>query len=510
VLRPRHLAAVPVERGFLRLPHGDVHFRAAGAGPLVLALHESPRSSLSLLPVLDALSSDYRVVAPDTPGYGLSDALPGDAPSMDQYLDVLAGVLDALGAPRAIFFGAHTGAALAVAFADRYPDRVVSLTLDGLSVFTPQEVEDFRTRYLAPYQPRWDGSHVMSLWSRVKDLFTWFPWYDQTSASRLIYEPGDLEALQKSALGFLQAGSDYAKAYTHAAGYDPNPALRSLTAPATVMAKPDDLIAHHLQRLGPDCGCDIRWLSPEPADWRAALRDAVGRGEGAGPVSAIAAGEEGNRFTAVGDGWLHTRHAGPAGGPIRLLVPDLPGDLDALVARQRADHPGARLVVISPPGCGWSDPLAHFSVDGVLDAMDAALRGLDLEPASAAGEGASSLLAALWAQRRGWAFAPEAIDAPAWVLRPELAPTRPLLEGLPLRWDGAHFTSAWFQVRDLALYDVPPGRGVPVRRALLSDTSAEALDRRFRNYIEGPDCAALLAAVVDLSKTRPELAATLR
>ena len=111
MLRPRFPAAVPIDRGFRRLAHGDVHYRAGGAGPMLLALHESPRSSLSMQPVIEALSGRFHVVAPDTPGYGLSDALPGERPSLDDFVDALAQLLDSFGVRRIPIYGAHTGAA---------------------------------------------------------------------------------------------------------------------------------------------------------------------------------------------------------------------------------------------------------------------------------------------------------------------------------------------------------------------------------------------------------------
>ena len=495
MLRPRFPAAVLIDRGFRRLAHGDVHYRAGGAGPMLLALHESPRSSLSMQPVIEALSGRFRVVAPDTPGYGLSYALPGEHPSLDDFVDALAQLLDSFGVRRIPIYGAHTGAALALAFAHRHRDRVSGLVLDGVSAFSDDEIAAFRTRYLEPYRPSWDGGHVMKLWSRVRDLYTWFPWYDQAEAARLASDPSALSALDRSVLGFVQAGGDYAKAYVHAAAFDPNAVLGSLSVPVTIMAKPDDLIASHLDRLTLGPTCRLIRLGSAPGDWRDALEDATA-GLAADAARPTADATEGSCFVSLGEGWLHAVRAGPVDGPLRLLLPGLPGDIVDLLKRERRAHPQMRLLALSPPGCGWSDPLAcEVGVGEVGEALRSALQSSGAAPRSACAAGASVVLARALAAACDWPFGVEEVDAPGWAAPGNELPHGDLLRPLPSRWDGAHLTSAWFQVRDLQMYDIPPGCG-PVARRVAPPPSAEALDRLFRNSVEGPDCAALLAAIV--------------
>lgn len=510
MLQPRHGSVKPIARGFRHLRHGDVHYRTAGDGPVVLALHESPRSSLSLLPVIEALSHRFQVIAPDTPGYGLSDPLSVEAPEMEDFLDAIADLLDDMGLKRVALYGAHTGAALATAFAARNPERVTAMVLDGLSAFTADEVEAFHTRYLTPYEPHWDGRHVAGLWSRVKDLYTWFPWYEQTPERRLGGEPAGLEPLERSALGFLQAGAHYTKAYRLAAAFQPNSVIQDLRSPTSVVARPDDLIADHLARLTPGPSWDIRWLDERESSWRDALLDGLAAGPSPDRWSPTPAPQPqaicGSHFLPMGRGWLHVRMAGPAEGPVRAALPALPGDVTGLVDRLTRSHPGDRLAILSPPGCGWSDPLADAAagLDGVLDVLDEALAQLDIEPSVLAGEGASALIAALWARRRGRPSLVEQIDPPAWLASPQALPRSPPLCARSPSWDGAHFTAAWFQLRDLQLYDVPPGSGTPVRRAGAARPDVERLDRLFRSYVEGPDCAGLLAAVIEHLRRHPD------
>jgi tRNA (guanine-N1)-methyltransferase len=51
--------------------------RIVGSGPPVLLLHPSPQSGAFSLPMARRLAPDFTAIALDTPGYGLSDPLPG-------------------------------------------------------------------------------------------------------------------------------------------------------------------------------------------------------------------------------------------------------------------------------------------------------------------------------------------------------------------------------------------------------------------------------------------------
>jgi pimeloyl-ACP methyl ester carboxylesterase len=79
---------------------------------------------------LDRLGDGHAVVRYDERGCGLSDARVGE-PSVDTWVADLETVVDAAGVDRFALLGMSQGAAIAVAYAARHPDRVSDLILYG-------------------------------------------------------------------------------------------------------------------------------------------------------------------------------------------------------------------------------------------------------------------------------------------------------------------------------------------------------------------------------------------
>lgn len=110
------------------------YMEAGEAGPVVLCLHGIGASSTCFRFVFALLGRAARVIAPNAPGYFLSDPFAADAPRAEDYADAASAFLDALGIDRPVHvigssFGAMTGAMLAA----RHPGRVDRLVLIGAS-----------------------------------------------------------------------------------------------------------------------------------------------------------------------------------------------------------------------------------------------------------------------------------------------------------------------------------------------------------------------------------------
>ena len=118
---------------------GDVNlaYQVMGNGPVDIVMvpgfmshiefrHELPGQTA----FLRRLSSFARVVTFDKRGQGLSDRV-SDAPSLEQRMDDVRAIMDAVGSQRATLFGHSEGCAMSALFAATYPERVSRLILFG-------------------------------------------------------------------------------------------------------------------------------------------------------------------------------------------------------------------------------------------------------------------------------------------------------------------------------------------------------------------------------------------
>jgi pimeloyl-ACP methyl ester carboxylesterase len=85
-----------------------------------------------LAPFLNRIASFSRLITFDKRGVGLSDRVPVDRlPTIEQRMDDVRAVLDAVGSKRAFIVGHSEGSVMSALFAATYPDRVSGLILYG-------------------------------------------------------------------------------------------------------------------------------------------------------------------------------------------------------------------------------------------------------------------------------------------------------------------------------------------------------------------------------------------
>lgn len=104
------------------------------ASPALVLLHGYCGSSAYWEKVAGRLAASARVIAPDARGHGLSGAPEDEIYGMEAYADDLEQLLGALGIARAIVLGHSLGGYIALAYAERYRQR---LTAFGLIHSTP-------------------------------------------------------------------------------------------------------------------------------------------------------------------------------------------------------------------------------------------------------------------------------------------------------------------------------------------------------------------------------------
>ncbi|MRG90970.1 alpha/beta fold hydrolase [Polyangium spumosum] len=106
-----------------------LHIAEAGSGPLVILLHGFPEFWYAWRRILPALAQKgFHVVAPDMRGYGRSDKPAGvDAYGTRHLAGDIAGLVRALGEPRASVVGHDWGAGVAWCFAMAHPELLARL-----------------------------------------------------------------------------------------------------------------------------------------------------------------------------------------------------------------------------------------------------------------------------------------------------------------------------------------------------------------------------------------------
>jgi 3-oxoadipate enol-lactonase len=100
-----------------------------GAGLPVLLVHGFPLDHTMWNAQIDALSEDYRVIAPDLRGFGRSGVTDGTV-TMEQFADDLAALADALGVDGPLVFcGLSMGGYVAWRFWVKYSHRIRAMVL---------------------------------------------------------------------------------------------------------------------------------------------------------------------------------------------------------------------------------------------------------------------------------------------------------------------------------------------------------------------------------------------
>lgn len=220
-----------VRRAYAPGPHGQIHYRRSGpAGtrsPLLL-LHSCPGSSYLFDAFLAEMGRDRTVIAPDFPGFGMSDA-PDAAPGIDGYATAILDLETALGLGVFDIMGYHAGGVVAVDMARRQPRAVRKIVMIGAPVFTAEERAAFNARF-SVHDPDARAAAMDKGWPIFKTEF----WKMGTDPVRTwnIYLEGQKNP-EVSAWGLRAAIS-----------YDLADALKQVTQPVLVLNPKDDLAAY--------------------------------------------------------------------------------------------------------------------------------------------------------------------------------------------------------------------------------------------------------------------------
>ena len=119
----------PISSGFVKVDGLSIHYLTAGEGKPVVLLHSWPTSSYLWRNIMEPLARSRRVIAPDLPGFGLSDK-PLDAPyTFDYHVGIFDSFLRKMGVERTALVVHDLGGPVGLLWAVRNPGRVSHLVI---------------------------------------------------------------------------------------------------------------------------------------------------------------------------------------------------------------------------------------------------------------------------------------------------------------------------------------------------------------------------------------------
>ncbi len=216
-----------IRRAYTQISSGQVHYRHAGdpGCPVLILLHQTPSHSAMYLPLMSELAGQYHLIAPDTPGFGLSDALAQHC-SIEALANSLLEFLEVLGVEQCMLFGHHTGAAVAVQMVVNDPERFSALALCGPTMLSESQRDTLPAK-ASSLPAQVDGSHLLAMWQRISGK--------DRSAS--------LQLIQREVLSALSCGDAYQASYQAVCAQDFASQVTAITCPVLAFAGDEDLLS---------------------------------------------------------------------------------------------------------------------------------------------------------------------------------------------------------------------------------------------------------------------------
>ena len=219
-----------MKRAYCKVAHGQMHYRHTKSGkrPLIL-LHQTPSSSVMYERLMAELAGDFYCIAPDTPGFGQSDALAGEQ-TIAGYATAVFQLLQELDINECLLFGHHTGASIAVQLAHDHRKLVSQLILSGPPLLTQAQIDYLKTT-LPSMALDENGRVFNDLWQRLRSK--------NPDAS--------LELTFRETVAALQCRTNYQAAYHAVFAQNFAEQLTQIKCPVLLMAGEQDSLRASLE-----------------------------------------------------------------------------------------------------------------------------------------------------------------------------------------------------------------------------------------------------------------------
>ena len=177
----------------------EIAYEVGGAGPPLVMLHGASSSpGADFAPVLPAIRRGFLVHVPDARGHAGTRWDAADGFRYEWLVDDVLAFVDALGLDTFHVLGFSMGAATALGFATRHPDRLRTLVLVGISpereprasvarhLFDPARIERQDPQWAAELSARHDPVQGSGAWQRL------LPAIARDVADQQLHRPSEL------------------------------------------------------------------------------------------------------------------------------------------------------------------------------------------------------------------------------------------------------------------------------------------------------------------------------
>ena len=213
-----------LNRGYAETSLGQIHYVEQGSGPVLLLLHQTPRSHDEFRELIPLLSSSYRVIAIDMYGFGDSAKFPAPH-TIEKFADGVFAFLEAKGIEKFSIYGHHTGGIVAIEVSSRTPSQVTALIISG-TTYTDAEYRRLHANGegVDSAEIAEDGTHLIQLWS-IRQPF---------------YPKNRPDLLNRFIRDALAADLDPAEGHLACARYEMEKSIGKITSPTLILGAESD------------------------------------------------------------------------------------------------------------------------------------------------------------------------------------------------------------------------------------------------------------------------------
>lgn len=161
----------PFESRYLTLANGArVHYVDEGQGPVLLLLHGNPTWSFLYRDIIATLKNDFRLIAPDYPGFGLSSAPVGYGFTAAEHAATMSDFVEQLDLNDVTIMMQDWGGPIGFAVAEQHPERVRGFVIGNTWAWP---VERTGHKVFSAVMGGWPGQFATWCCNGVARFFMW-------------------------------------------------------------------------------------------------------------------------------------------------------------------------------------------------------------------------------------------------------------------------------------------------------------------------------------------------